>query len=281
MLMSETQHLQPSDQASKMSIYFAQVWKRRHFIWVMTSERFRSRNLDTYLGKIWNVLNPLLTVLVYYLIFGVVLGVNRGIENFVLWLTIGVFSFRFTQASVIQASSSISSRIGLVRALKFPRLALPISSVLGELLAFRFDIAILIFMTIGTGESITPRVLLLPLIVVAHSVLNLGIGVLSARISESARDIQQVLPFIFMLLRYFSGVMVPASFLIDRGSSSFGPILLYNPLVHICDLYRWILLGDEFKVPVEVISVLLVGTFVLLFLSVVIFAKAEHRYGRP
>ena len=133
--MSETQHLQPSDQASKMSIYFAQVWKRRHFIWVMTSERFRSRNLDTYLGKIWNVLNPLLTVLVYYLIFGVVLGVNRGIENFALWLTIGVFSFRFTQASVIQASSSISSRIGLVRALKFPRLALPISSVLGELLA--------------------------------------------------------------------------------------------------------------------------------------------------
>ncbi len=82
---------------------------------------------DTLLGNLWHLGNPLLSVAVYYLIFGVVLGVTRGIDNYILWLSIGVFAFGLTTSTVLGGATSIASNKGLIRSIRFPRALLTVS----------------------------------------------------------------------------------------------------------------------------------------------------------
>ena len=127
-LASEASSLQPlSHVSNSLHVYLRNSWRRRHFALAMPVDRFRSRNQNTILGNIWNVLNPLLTAGVYYLIFGVVLNASRGVDNYIFWLVIGLFVFRLTQSTVMQGAVSITSKQGLVRSLRFPRVLLPVS----------------------------------------------------------------------------------------------------------------------------------------------------------
>ena len=80
----------------------------------MPLEMFRSRHQNTVLGNVWNLLNPLLSAAVYFLIFGVILDASRGVENYILWLVVGIFVFRLTQSTVMQGATSITGRQGLV-----------------------------------------------------------------------------------------------------------------------------------------------------------------------
>ena len=107
-------------------------------------------------------LNPLLTAGVYFLIFGVVLNASRGIDNYAFWLVIGLFAFRLTQTSVTQGAVSVTSRQGMVRSIRFPRILLPVASTIGALIGFAFEVGILIVFAFATGEGLTWRILFLP-----------------------------------------------------------------------------------------------------------------------
>uniref|UniRef100_UPI003FA6F6D7 ABC transporter permease n=1 Tax=Streptomyces sp. CA2R106 TaxID=3120153 RepID=UPI003FA6F6D7 len=79
------------------------------------------------LGQLWQVMTPLLNAAVYYLIFGILIGTHRGVDNFIAFLVTGVFIFTFTQSSVLSGVKSISGNLGLIRALHFPRASMPIA----------------------------------------------------------------------------------------------------------------------------------------------------------
>ena len=89
--------------------YVRSLWARREFALAMARGEFRSKHLNTILGGLWNVLNPLLQVGVYWLIFGVLLGTDRGVTNFVGFLAVGIFTYQFSQRSFLGGASSISS----------------------------------------------------------------------------------------------------------------------------------------------------------------------------
>ena len=275
------QHLKPSNTAESMLAYVRHAWSRRHFAYAMPAETFRSRHQNTVLGNAWNLLNPLLTAAVYFLIFGVILTASRGIDNYFLWLVVGLFGFRLTQATVTQGATSITGRQGLVRSLKFPRVLLPIASVLGELLTFVFELVILLMIVVITGEGISWKLVALPAVVVLHTTFNFGCAVIAARLNDSFRDVQQLLPFLFQILRYLSGVMVPIALFADRGPRLIYEVLSWNPLVKILELYRWVLMGDESSVTLFDLAYASVFAMVLVVAGLRFFVGAEHRYGRP
>ncbi len=108
---------------------------RRDFVLAMPMEQLRVAHQDTLLGNVWHLGNPLLTTAVYYFVFGVLLGVNRGVDNFILWLMVGVFAFGLTsRTSHRRRDRDLSSNRGLMRAIRFPRALLPISVVISRLL---------------------------------------------------------------------------------------------------------------------------------------------------
>ena len=279
--MQEIDHLRRIEVSESLIKYVRRSWRRRHFAFGMPVEKFRSRNQNTIFGNVWNVLNPLLTAGVYYLIFGVVLNASRGVDNYIFWLVIGLFVFRLTQSTVMQGAVSITSKQGLVRSLRFPRVLLPVSSTIGELITFAFEIVVLLVFAFATGEGVSWRIVFLPVALSLHTAFNFGCALVVARCNDSFRDVEKLLPFVFQMLRYLSGVMVPLALLEDRGPKILHLILSWNPLVWIIDIYRWVFLGRAPGMGLAEVSVTVMVTCLLVVGGLKFFTSAEHRYGRP
>jgi teichoic acid transport system permease protein len=259
--------------------YLAEMWGRRDFAIAVPLEQLRSEHKTTLLGNLWHLGNPLLVVAVYYFVFGVLLKSNRGIDHFLLWLTIGVFTFRLTASTVLGGASSIANNKGLIRAIKFPRALLPISVVISRLITFGIELSLLAAFTLGSGVGLSRRLLVLPLIVLIHTALNIGGAFIAARLNEAYRDVQQIIPFLFRLLQYLSGVMFPIqNFLGGDITGVVKNVLSLNPLLRLIDLYRWAFLGT----PVDVAATAKTSVicFALLWFGFRYFRAAEWRYGR-
>jgi teichoic acid transport system permease protein len=260
--------------------YLAAMWARRDFVVALPFEELRASHQNTLLGNVWHLGNPLLSVGVYYLVFGLGLRADRGIDNYILWLMVGVFAYGITQRTVLGGASAISSNRGLMRSIRFPRALLPISETISRLLTFGFELMVIGGVAMLTGEGISRRWLALPLVVAVHSALNLGGAFIAARLNDAFRDVQQIIPFAFRLGMYVSGVMFPLERFL--GVAEEYPLvrvfIAYNPMVKILDLYRWVFLGlpldlaDVAQITV-VAAALLAGGFTF-------FRAAEWRYGR-
>jgi teichoic acid transport system permease protein len=260
--------------------YLADLWARRDFAVAMPLEELRVSHQDTLLGNIWHLGNPLLYAGVYYFVFGVLLGVDRGVPNFPLWLMVGVFSFHLTTRTVNRGAKAVSGNRGLMRAIRFPRALLPISVVISQLLTFGFQLAVLFAVALGTGEGISRRWLALPFVLLVHTAFNLGLAFIAARMNDSFRDVQEILPFIFRLLAFVSGVMFPID--IRLGRADIPPqlelLLNLNPLVPLLNMYRWVFQGLPVGLGSTVYAIAVSG-LVLVF-GFWYFRAAELRYGR-
>ena len=278
---ASTAHLRPTDVSESLVTYVRHAWRRRHFAYAMPLERLRSRHQHTVLGNVWNLLNPMLTAVVYFLIFSVVLNASRGVDNYILWLVIGLFAFRLTSASVSRGATSVTGRQGLVRSIKFPRVLLPVSTTIGVFLSFGFEVLILLLVAVVTGEGLSWRVVVLPGVIALHFCFNLGLAMVVARLNDSFRDVEQLIPFGIILLRYVCGVMIPISRFEGAAPTAVFYALEWNPLVQIIDLYRWVLMDSQPRLSMFDLSHAVVVAIVVLLAGLKFFSSAEHRYGRP
>jgi teichoic acid transport system permease protein len=272
--------LRPLNAQLSTGRYLAEMWDRRDFAVAMPMESIRVAHQDTLLGNLWHLGNPLLTTGVYYLVFGVLLGVNRGVDNFILWLTVGVFAFGLTSRSVIGGSRAITSNFGLMRAIRFPRALLPVSVVIGRLITFGFQLCVIAALALATGEGVSRRWVLLPLVVLVHSTFNLGGAFIAARLNDAFRDIEEIIPFLFRLLTFVSGVMFPIDSRV--ATADIPPVistaLELNPLVPLLNMYRWVFLGNP--VGLGELAYAVGSSAALLVFGFWFFRGAEQRYGR-
>lgn len=274
-----TNHLTSVNAQLPTREYLVDMWDRRDFAVAVPLEELRTQHKTTLLGNLWHLGNPLLTVAVYYFIFGKLLRTDRGIDNFLLWLTIGVFAFRLTASSVLGGAASISANKGLIRAIKFPRALLPISVVFSRAMTFGIELSLLAGMTVVLGVGLSRRLLLLPLVIIIHIALNLGGAFIAARLNEAYRDVQQIIPFVFRLFTYLSGVMFPIEkYLGDSVSGWAKAVISLNPILRIIELYRWVFLGTPINTRATLISIGV--SFGLLLFGFRYFRAAEWRYGR-
>lgn len=267
--------LRPADQTAAVGPYLRSVWERRFYIWFVAQGELRTMQMDTVLGGLWHLLNPAMQIGVYYVIFEIVLGVNRGVDNFIAFVAVGTLVFQFSQRAVTAGARSISANKNILKSIWFPRAILPSSTTLQELLAFIPGALVMFLVCILTGEQ--PRVLWLvvPLLVVAQTILNTGLALTMARWGDSFPDVQQILPFVFRLLFYASGVI----FLVDAyvAHSKWRLLFELNPLYGYVAMYRWAILG--YPIPILVVVVTLVSSVVCLIGGFWWFRRAERTYG--
>lgn len=259
--------------------YLQAIWARRDFVTALPMEQMRTSHLDTLLGNVWHLANPLLTAGVYYLIFGVFFGANATTPNYILWLVIGVFTYSLTQSSVLGGARSITDGQGLMRSFRFPRAIVPISSVISNLISFAFQFAVVVLVAFMSGVGVSRRWLVIPLILVVHSALNLGGAFVAARLNDSFQDVQQLIPFLFRLLQYTSGVMFSVDRILSYDNAWVRGFAIYNPLVHILDMYRWAIMGTPLRLDRAGIAI--AESVLLLIFGFRFFRVAEHRYGKP
>jgi teichoic acid transport system permease protein len=103
----------------------------------------------------WHLLNPILLIAVYYLVFGVILRIDNEVDNFIAFLGIGIFAYHWSQKTITGGAKAITSNEGLIRSLQFPRALLPLATVVQEVLAFLPGVAVMVAVVLLTGEAMT------------------------------------------------------------------------------------------------------------------------------
>ena len=259
--------------------YLRQMWARRYFVIELSRAREQSSNAESRLGQFWQVLNPLLNIAVYFLIFGVLFKANRSVPDYISFLVIGVFVFTYTQQTVLGGARSISSNLGLVRALHFPRALMPLSVVIEELFTLATAMTICVVIVLLNGEGITFAWLLLPVTLALQTMFNFGLALTLARMTERVRDVAQLLPFLLRTWLYLSGVVFPIQTFAAEHKGVVGFLLTFNPGAVYIELARDALL-TSYTTPRITWVYAVFWAVVALVGGFVYFWKAEEKYGR-
>jgi teichoic acid transport system permease protein len=242
--------LRPSALRPSPPAYVRQLWRRRHFIMAFATARNIAMYTEAKLGQLWQILTPLLNAGVYLLIFGYLLGLTRGIPDYPAFLVTGVFVFNFTQRAFIATSTVITDSLPLIRALQFPRAALPLAYVMIELQQMVVTMAVLAIILLGLGEPITWYWLLAIPALLLQTIFNVGVGLFVARLGSQVNDFSQLLPFLLRTWMYVSGVLFSISTL--ASSRSLGKhahvlvvLLQINPAALYITLIRLALIKSQ------------------------------------
>ncbi|MFD6531417.1 ABC transporter permease [Streptomyces sp. NPDC060184] len=264
--------------------YVRQLWGRRHFILAFSRAKLTAQYSQAKLGQLWQVATPLLNALVYYLIFGLILGTRKGMSQdvFIPFLVTGVFVFTFTQSSVMAGVRAISGNLGLVRALHFPRASLPVSFSLQQLQQLLYSMIVLIVVAVAFGSYPTLSWLLVIPALLLQFCFNTGLALVMARLGSKTPDLAQLMPFVMRTWMYASGVMFSITVMLQDKPQWIANVLQYNPAAIYMDLVRFALIdgyGAE-NLPAHVWAVATAWALVVGALGFVYFWKAEERYGR-
>ncbi len=265
-----------------LAAYLRQLWERRHFIAAFSRARTSVQYSEARLGHAWLVVTPLLNAMVFYLVFGVLLQTRRGVPDYIPFLVTGVFIWTYTQLSVTAGVRAVSGNLGLIRALPFPRAALPLALWAQQLQQLLFSLVVLLGVLLGFGIAPTPRWLLAGPALAAQSLFNVGLTLIMARLGSRTPDLAQLTPFVLRTWMYLSGVMYDLGAKAEHLPALARGVLAFNPAAIYLDLVRYALI-DSFgpgRLPAHVWLLaagwgLLVGAVGLIY-----FWSAEQSYGR-
>ncbi|MGO1590525.1 MAG: ABC transporter permease [Ancrocorticia sp.] len=267
--------------------YLAQTWERLPFSAYLAWYQVFTANARTKVGLGWVILRPLLNAGVYGVIFGLLLGSSRP-PNYISFLLIGVFLYEFFSATMRGGSNSVIYNESLIKTISFPRLALPVSAVIRELINIAFVLLVMVILLVvipvkvdGQWELANPvqwSWLLIVPIMVLYTLFCFGVAAFCGRLTVHFRDFTSFLPFIRRLLMYGSGVIFALENLLSDYPTALH-ILQFNPIHAFLALARGAFLS-EYPVVTQDWFVALGATAIMLPLGVWYFWRGEQIYGR-
>ena len=258
--------------------YIKQIWCYRDFIWFDARSRASAGNYDDSLGLIWVIINPILNGLTYFFVFGVLLGTGKGVPNFIAYLLIGVFVFRFTTTIVSQGSRSLRQGRSLIQAFDFPRATLPIATGLRELLLTipTYIVMMLLILVMPPAEPITAWWFVIIPVTILQFFFSTGIAMILARLVARRNDFTHLISVGLRIWMYLSAVFFSISRFENHPEVYF--IMSINPAFGFLDIVRNGLLYGQGAPMTSWISVL-VSTFVFSIVGLLVFWQAEEKYG--
>jgi lipopolysaccharide transport system permease protein len=264
---------------SLFDLQLKEVWHYRDLMWLFVRRDFVAQYKQTVLGPVWHFIQPVLTTLMFLLIFnGIAKIPTDGIAPVAFYMS-GITMWNYFSTSLTSTSGTFVSNAGIFGKVYFPRLVLPISVVISNLVRFGIQFLLLTIVMIyyhfhGYPLQINLGLLFIPLLLVWLAALGLGLGIIISSVTTKYRDFNVLLGFAVQLLMYASPVVYPLSFLKNK---SYKWIINLNPITPITEAFRFALFG---KGTVEIQSVVysLAFTLIALLLGIIMFNKVEKSF---
>lgn len=259
-----------------------ELWKYKDLTLLFVKRNFISQYKQTVLGPAWAVIQPLLTTVVFTLVFGNIAGLAPGGVNSFVYYLCGTIFWQYFASCLTMVSHTFTGNAGIFGKVYFPRMVLPVSTVITNLisLAIQFSfflVAWVIFLFIP-GYEMQPgwEIVLLPLLLVEMALLALGCGIIISALTTKYRDLAMLVSFGVQLWMYATPVAYSAAMFKD------GPWdFLYwcNPMCPVIETIRYAFLGPaaaQFRPGMWGIS--WITTFVILFIGVLLFSRVEKTF---
>lgn len=259
--------------------YLAESWRRRDFVWYTALANIRARNASSALGMFWWILNPLILAAVYFVVFGVILGTRRGDPNYIAYLLSGLFVFFYTRAVITSGSMAMRTNSRLIATRRFPRVLLPLISIVEAGLEFLGTI-IPFYLIAGPVGGDWPGLFtfyLIPAFVI-QTMFNVGLSLVFAQLMIPFPDIRNVTSYMARIWLYTSPVIFPIEERLRDLSEFWYTVFSVNPMVSILSIYRGALLGRP--IPTEHWFIASAWGVGLLIIGIVTFRRNEDRLVR-
>ncbi len=259
------------------------VWRYRDLIWLLVKRNFTLVYRQTILGPLWIVVQPLLTTLIFTVVFGNIAGLpTDGMPKFLFYMA-GNILWQFFSSCLTTTSNTFISNRHLFGKVYFPRLCMPISTVVSEMINFLVQFALFIVFVIYYATRpdavVQPNfrlILLTPLILIQLGLLGLGFGVLISALTTRYRDLAMLVSFGVHLWMYASPVTYASSMIAEKYPNLLGVYML-NPITPLIELFRSAYLGTE-QIAVQYSLISLAITVVVLILGIVLFSRTEKTF---
>jgi lipopolysaccharide transport system permease protein len=249
-----------------------EVWSYRELLYFLTWRDVVVRYKQAVLGVAWAVFQPLLTMVVFTLVFNQLLDVKSPDPSlpYAVFSLSGLLPWQFFSGAMSRASVSLVANSNLLTKVFFPRLVIPLSAVLAALVDLAISFIILLVMMAAYGIAPTWHIVFLPLFVLLAIITALAVSLWLSALDVLYRDVQYLVPFLVQLWMFLSPVIYP----IDRIPPAFRSVFAINPMTGVIGGFRWALLGQQFPGGPLWISI---GVIVLLFAGGLFYFKRVER----
>lgn len=265
-------------------INLKELWSYRDLVWMLVKRNFFLIYQQTILGPAWVVIQPLLTTLVFTVVFGNLAGLpTDGMPKFLFYMA-GNIMWQFFSSCLTKTSHTFINNRNLFGKVYFPRLCMPISTVLSQLINFAVQfglfVVFVIYYALRPNTAVHPNwqlMLLTPLLLLQLGILGLGFGIIVSALTTKYRDLNMLVSFGTHLWMYATPVTYASSMIADKYPALMKWYML-NPITPIIELFRMAWLGSERGYSFEY-NLLSVGiTMIVLLLGVVLFSRTEKTF---
>mgnify|MGYP001499991177 CR=1 FL=1 len=256
--------------------YLKDLWQYRELFMILSWRDISVRYKQTIIGIIWAFLRPLLTMVVFTLIFGKVAKLpTEGSAPYAIMVYAAMLPWQFFSTAVQESSNSLVQNNQLISKVYFPRMIVPTSSVITGLIDFAISFLILLGMMVYYQFYPTLTILMMPIFLLIALLTALGIGLYITSLNVKFRDFRYVIPFIVQFGLYISPVGFSSSVIPEQYR------LLYslNPMVGVIDGFRWSILGGNSEPYWPGFWLSLIITIFFLLLGLYTFRKMEKTFA--
>ncbi len=236
------------------------LWQYRELLYFLCWRDIKVRYKQTALGVAWAIVQPLMTMVLFSLFFGRLAKMPSDGIPYPLFVFTALVPWMFFSNGITQSSGSLVENASLLKKVYFPRLAVPIASIIAGVVDFFCSFVVLILLMLYYGVVPSWSVLTLPFFLALACTASLGIGLWLSALNVQFRDVRYVIPFLTQLWLFATPIAYPSSLLSEPLRSLYG----LNPMVGVVEGFRWALLGTETSPGPMVLVSALVSVLVLV-----------------
>ncbi|WP_423068411.1 ABC transporter permease [Devosia sp. CN2-171] len=250
-----------------------ELWQHREIVYFLALRDITVRYRQAVLGILWVVIQPLVSMGVFTLVFDNVGGITTGTTPYPLFVLAGLVPWSFFARSVTGMTGSLTSNAALVGKVYFSRLAIPLAVIMGAGVDLAVGCVVLFAAILISGQPISPAIAVLPVFLALLAIGTTGVGLLMAATNVRFRDVGHMVPFALQTLLFLTPVIYPASLL----PSVLQPFAALNPMFGVVEGMRWSVLGivpDWSGVAISAISAV-----VFVVAGLFVFARVERTFA--
>ena len=265
-----------------LELNFKEIWRYRDLLMLFVKRDVITLYKQTILGPLWYIIQPLFTSVIFTLVFNNIASIpTNGVPPF-LFNLVGITAWNYFKDCLVNTSDTFKKNEAIFGKVYFPRVIMPMSIVVSNLLKFGIQLVIFFcfysyFVFTGLEVILTYQLLYLPLIIISMGLLGLGLGMIISSMVTKYRDLTFLIAFGVQLLMYLSAVMYPVQIAIDKLPKQLSWVIEYNPMTKIIEAFRNIILGLD-EVSLAHIVYTLIISFMLFLIGLLVFNRAEKTF---
>jgi lipopolysaccharide transport system permease protein len=251
-----------------------ELFAYRELMLLLAWRDIKVRYKQTALGAAWAILQPLLTMIVFTLIFGRLGGIPSDGVPYALFSLAGLVAWTFFANGLLLGGTSLVTDVSLVTKVYFPRIFIPFAMMIAGLVDLAIALVVLIAMVFVYGRTPSPRIVLLPLLIVMLVISTLGITLLLSALNVRYRDVRYVIPFMTQLWLFATPVAYSTNLL----NGAWRWLAALNPMTGVVQGFRWAIIGTNIDI-LPLIAVSSASAAVLLVIGLGYFVKVERTFA--